>query len=174
MVEARERWPTGPTSASFREAARSWIGYVTATTPGGREGLLEIADPSFEAIVAEAAQQEPPAAWSIRADVQFGTETIGNTALISTIHGADGGRAGYVVLVKPELQAAVLGMLALGDVRLFERMSRLLEPARRPAAILFADLEASSARPQAPGRFTSDGTTRFASSTRLACGRTQR
>jgi class 3 adenylate cyclase len=35
-------------------------------------------------------------------------------------------------------------MLALGDARLFERMSALLQPARRPAAVLFADLEASS------------------------------
>ena len=38
----------------------------------------------------------------------------------------------------------VLGMLALGDARLFERMSGLLEPARRPGAVLFADLDASS------------------------------
>ncbi len=35
-------------------------------------------------------------------------------------------------------------MLALGDARLFERMSSLLQPARRPAAILFGDLEGSS------------------------------
>jgi class 3 adenylate cyclase len=35
-------------------------------------------------------------------------------------------------------------MLALGDARLFERMSAILEPARRPAAILFGDIEASS------------------------------
>jgi len=139
MVEARERWPTGPTSASFREAARDWVGYVTATTPGGRDALLEIADPSFAAIIADTTPEPPPAAWSIRADVKFGSETVGNDALISPIHDTDGRRAGYLALVKPEVRAA------LGDVRLFERMSRLLEPARRPAAILFADLEASSA-----------------------------
>ncbi|MEA2468239.1 MAG: hypothetical protein QOJ57_2365, partial [Thermoleophilaceae bacterium] len=47
MVEARERWPTGPTAASFKEAARDWVGYVIATTPGGRDAVLEMADPSF-------------------------------------------------------------------------------------------------------------------------------
>jgi class 3 adenylate cyclase len=145
MVEARERWPTGPTSASFKEAARTWVGYVIATTPGGRDALLELADPSFAATIADATPEPPPAAWSARADVKFGSETIGNDALITTLHDTDGRRAGYLGLVKPEVRAAVLGMLALGDVRLFERMSRLLEPARRPAAILFADIEASTA-----------------------------
>jgi class 3 adenylate cyclase len=145
MVEARERWPTGPTAASFKEAARGWVGYVIATTAGGRDALLEVADPSFAGIIADATPEPPPAAWAARADVKFGNETIGNDVLITTVHDADGRRAGYLGLVKPEVRAAVLGMLALGDVRLFERMSRLLEPARRPAAILFADIEASTA-----------------------------
>ena len=39
----------------------------------------------------------------------------------------------------------VLGALAgVGDLGHFERMQRVARPARRPAAILFADLEASS------------------------------
>jgi class 3 adenylate cyclase len=61
------------------------------------------------------------------------------------VHDADGRPAGFVLIVKPEVRASVLGMLALGDARLFEQMSGLLEPARRPAAILFADLESSTA-----------------------------
>ena len=75
---------------------------------------------------------------------EVGAETIGNDVLMIALHGAHGRRVGYVAIVKPELRAAVLGMLALGDARLFERMSGLLEPARRPGAVLFADLEASS------------------------------
>ena len=43
------------------------------------------------------------------------------------------------------LPDSLLALLARGDERLFERMSRVSEPARRPAAILFADLEASGA-----------------------------
>jgi class 3 adenylate cyclase len=145
LVAARERWPTGPTEESFREGVRAWVGFVLSTTPGGRDAVRAVADPSYSSIIEEATPQTPPAAWTVRADVKFGGETIGNDALAMGVHAADGRRAGYVVVVKPELRAAVLGMLALGDVRLFERMSALLEPARRPAAILFADLEASSA-----------------------------
>jgi class 3 adenylate cyclase len=144
MVDARARWPTGPTAASFNESAQDWIGYVVGTTPGGRDALRALCDPSFGAAIDAATPGMPPAAWSIRADVRFGSETIGNDGLVVTVHGPDGRRAGHVVIVKPEVRAAVLGMLALGDVRLFERMSGLLEPARWSAAILFADLEASS------------------------------
>ena len=36
-------------------------------------------------------------------------------------------------------------MLGLGDVRVFERMAAIVQPARRPAAMLFADLEGSTA-----------------------------
>lgn len=144
-VRARSGWPTGPTEESFLEGLREWGGYVVATTPGGREALTAIADPRLHGVLAEAVPAPPPSAWSVRADVRFGTETIGNEVLVVAVHGQDGARAGFAVVVKPELRAAVLGMLALGDVRVFERMSAIIEPARRPAAILFADLEGSTA-----------------------------
>ena len=115
-----------------------------STTPGGREALLEIADPRLEEVLRSIVPKPPPPAWSTRAAVRFGAETIGNDVLVIAVRGAYGRRVGYVAIVKPELRAAVLGMLALGDARLFERMSGLLEPARRPGAVLFADLEASS------------------------------
>jgi class 3 adenylate cyclase len=77
-------------------------------------------------------------------DVKFGNETLGNDALVVCLHGGDGRRVGYAAIAKPELRASVLAMLAVGDARLFVLMSALLEPARRPAAVLFADLEGSS------------------------------
>ena len=145
MVAAREQWPTGPTEESYRDAARAWLGFVVGTTPGGREAVRAVADPSFAPMIDEAKPKTPPSAWAFGVDVKFGSETIGNDGLIVSVRAEDGQRAGYVVMAKPAVRAAVLGMLALGDVRLFERMSALLEPMRRPAAILFADLEASSA-----------------------------
>jgi class 3 adenylate cyclase len=144
MTAARESWPTGPTFESFRESLRDWGGFVLATTPGGRDALLEVADPRFGALLGRIEPVPPPPLWSTRVDVKFGNELIGNDVLLACLHYVDGARAGYVSLVKPEIRAAVLGMLALGDARLFERMSALLQPARRPAAVLFADLEASS------------------------------
>ncbi len=143
--EARESWPTGPTFESWRESLRDWGGFVVSGTPGGLEHLRTIADPRLAEVLGEVTPTAPAAAWGTRVDVRFGTETIGNDVLVVGVRGADGDLAGFVGLVKPEVRAAVLGMLALGDVRLFERMSALLEPARRPAGVLFADLENSTA-----------------------------
>jgi class 3 adenylate cyclase len=50
---------------------------------------------------------------------------------------------GAVRLVRATLPDSLLSRLGRGDPELFERMSRVSEPGRRPAAILFADLEAS-------------------------------
>jgi class 3 adenylate cyclase len=140
----REAWPAGPTSESMIESFRDWGGFLIASTPGGREALLRLADPCYEAVLNELEPVAPPPLWATRVDVKFGTETIGNDVVVIRLHAEDGRHVGYASILKPELRASVLGMLALGDARLFERMSALLEPARRPAAILFADLEGSS------------------------------
>jgi class 3 adenylate cyclase len=51
---------------------------------------------------------------------------------------------GTVLLYEPALPARVLDLVSRGDRRMFERMARLVHPGRRRAAILFADLEAST------------------------------
>jgi class 3 adenylate cyclase len=52
--------------------------------------------------------------------------------------------AGTVLLYEPALPARVLDLVSRGDRGMFERMARLVDPGRRRAAILFADLEASA------------------------------
>jgi class 3 adenylate cyclase len=145
MCAARDSWPTGPTFESFSQSLQEWGGFLVASTPGGRAAVLAAADPRLQSVLASVDAQPPPPAWSARVDVKFGSRTIGNDVLLLCLHDDDGRRAGYAVIAKPSLRAGVLGMLALGDAHLFERMSALLEPARRPAAVLFGDLERSSA-----------------------------
>jgi class 3 adenylate cyclase len=145
MCAARDAWPTGPTFESLRDSLPEWGGFLMATAPVSREDLIEAADPRLRAVLSTIDPAPAPPLWSVRVDVRFGREIIGNDVLITRLHDGAGARAGYSIVVKPEIRAGVLGMLALGDARLFERMSSLLEPARRPAAIVFADLEGSSA-----------------------------
>ena len=58
---------------------------------------------------------------------------------------ADGRLAGTVLINKPAVSMTMLGAIATGgDLRHFELMQRVSRAARRPAAILFADLEGSS------------------------------
>lgn len=144
MTAAREAWPAGPTFESFRTALQDFGAYVLHDTPGGLAALRQTADPRLLEVLETLTPESPPAAWGTRVDVRFGNRTLGNDVLMFRLHGADGSPAGFCVLAKPEMRAAVLGMLAIGDARLFERMSGLLEPARRPAAVLFADLENST------------------------------
>ena len=69
------------------------------------------------------------------------------TYLITTvrIHDPTGRHTGTALIMKPEAGMAVLATIAVGvDLRHFERMQHVAKAARRPAAILFADLEASS------------------------------
>ncbi|HET7482723.1 MAG TPA: adenylate/guanylate cyclase domain-containing protein [Actinomycetota bacterium] len=56
----------------------------------------------------------------------------------------DGTLVGTAALYDPGLPARVLAMLARGDEDMYSRMARLSEPGRHKAAILFADLQASS------------------------------
>src|SRR5205823_7141333 len=52
---------------------------------------------------------------------------------------------GWAAINKPAVgMAALTRMAAMGDLRHFERMQKVAKAGRRPAAILFADLESSS------------------------------
>jgi class 3 adenylate cyclase len=50
---------------------------------------------------------------------------------------------GIVALSRGGLPSTLMARLSRGDIAMFERMDRMRDPARRSAAILFADLEAS-------------------------------
>ena len=63
--------------------------------------------------------------------------------LTATMRGRDGALIGTVEIGTPHLPLTLLTLLIRGERELFERMARLQEPARREAAILFVDIEAS-------------------------------
>jgi len=144
MMQARDDWPTTATSESFDAFVREIGGYLIEMTPGGLDGLRVVADSRVIGLLRNVAPEPPPAAWSARVDVQFGNRTVGNDVLMMRVQGDDSALAGFVSIAKPEVRAAVLGMLALGDTRVFERMIGLAAPARHPAAVLFANLENSA------------------------------
>lgn len=64
--------------------------------------------------------------------------------LVVRLHRADGEFAGMIGLYSGgDQRGSVQAMLSRGDSRMFERMAELTEPARRPAAVMFCDLEDS-------------------------------
>lgn len=125
--------------------------YVLFSTPGGRDVLRRRVDPSLFDLVDEIEPVPPPAIASSNHVDSTGTRipTRGVQSEISTLatrlHDSAGLHIGYVVDYRPEAgMSMVFSALALADLRHLDRMEMVARPDRRPAAILFADLEASA------------------------------
>ncbi len=119
---------------------------------------LEPADADFDEVFGPTAplalQVEPvevaPRAWYDRvafgADLRFRRSMLGDQNQVQVRINDDAGRfIGVLFIYRGTVPESLLNRLGRGDPRLFERMERVSEPARRPAGILFADLEASGA-----------------------------
>ena len=128
---------------------RQWFaglgGLVLSDTPGGRDRLREIVDPSLRDLVDDLSPADP-AALSF---VAGGTALFGLTndipALAWRIRDRAGRLIGTAMVTKPAPGMHILSMAtSMGDLRHLERMQRVGRVGRRPAAILFADLEGSS------------------------------
>jgi class 3 adenylate cyclase len=68
-----------------------------------------------------------------------------STGLMARLHDPERGRLGSLVLYGVGVPASLGALLTRGETVHFERMARLVAPARREAAVLFADLQGSSA-----------------------------
>jgi class 3 adenylate cyclase len=145
MIDAWVSWPAGPTLDSVRASFADWGGFVLGPAPGANDHLLALADPRVRDVVSALEPRPMPAVWPDRVDVRFGTGLIRYDGVRVRLRDDDGAFAGSLMIAKPAVRGAVLGMLALGDQRLFDRLLELVRPQRRSVAILFADLEGSSA-----------------------------
>ena len=117
---------------------------MLADLPGGREQLRALLDPVFHDMVDDFVPND-----QIVASFQGTMPGIGGPVEISylatRLRDSTGGFVGSSVIAKPALAMSMIGaMTSMGDLRHFERMQIAAKPSRRPAAILFADLEGSS------------------------------
>jgi len=146
-MRTRLQWRSGPnTIDQIREMFAAFGGLVLAHTPGGKDQLREMVDPALRDIVdALSPVSRDTAAMTFAwhgTHVGTGVDAI-TTAL--RIHDNTGRFVGTALISKPGAGMSVLATIAVGgDLRHFERMQSVAKAARRPAAILFADLEASS------------------------------
>lgn len=120
-------------------------GLVLDDTPGGRDALRALVDPSLCDLVDHLAPDDAAAlAFSFVGTGVEGTFEVRGNAV--RIHDSDGRRRGTVLYSKPAAGMSILAVMAFErDARHLDRMRRVASAKRRPAAILFGDLEASSA-----------------------------
>jgi class 3 adenylate cyclase len=141
-VELNETSQGGLTLESQRETFRQAAPWLLSQSDA--EALRGVVDPRFHDLLDEARPGPAPQCWSLRVNVNFGDRTLPLDVLNVQLHDPEGEPIGGMTLTKPAVGGAVMAMLATGDAALFERMLRLLQPARRSCAMLFADLESST------------------------------
>jgi len=147
FLDAALRWPTWTLDTARRmfAAMGSW---VLADTPGGIEQLRETVDPRLLDMLDGLAPAAGAAALAYETDgsAMGGKVLYDLKVLVERIRDASGATVGTSVLFTTAVGMSTVGVAAaIGDPGHFERMQSVARAERRPAAILFADLEGSSA-----------------------------
>jgi class 3 adenylate cyclase len=145
-VDTRLAWRSGPnTIEQIRELFTAIGGWVLGDTPGGRDRLRDLVHPALRDAIDRLAPIAPSAVGAFAAHGMHVGEPVTYFITTMRIHDASGRQAGTALIMKPSAGMAVLSTVAVGvDARHFERLQHVAKAARRPAAIMFADLEASS------------------------------
>jgi class 3 adenylate cyclase len=148
VLETRLGWGTGPIQLQAARDLLSAVGpWVLADIPGGRAALAEMVDSRLADIVNRLSPIGLPStiAFPIGGISPAGGGPVPLRMLASRVYEADGRIAGTALILKPAVGMSVLAtMAATGDVGHFQRMQQVAKATRRPAAVLFADLESSS------------------------------
>lgn len=145
---ARTEMVGGPTlSESTRRQLAGYGAWTLADLGGDRDALRAAVAPRLADLVDGLPQDDGR---DVRTVLQLGGSGTGLAHVEVPTFGLrvrrpDGSLAGTAIVMKPAPGMATLAALSIGgDLGHFQRMYAVNAAARRPAAILFADLEASS------------------------------
>jgi class 3 adenylate cyclase len=120
-------------------------GWVLADSPGGLDALGDQLAPELHELLDDLVPNSAEAVTYTQRSTSFGGSRLVIPAIGLRIRRSDGTLAGTALIYKPAAGMTTLAaMAAQGDLAHFARMQVVAQPARRPAAILFADLEGSS------------------------------
>jgi class 3 adenylate cyclase len=139
-------WQFGVTTTElWVEAFRSLGGLVLADAEGGRSALRSVVDPSLRGVVDELVPCDA-AAYGFHITATGLPGPVSSLMVAMRVRDEHGSLRGTVLIGKPAAPMSVLGGMAWErDLAHLERMERFTRAGRYPAAILFADLEGSSA-----------------------------
>ena len=119
-------------------------GYAVADIMGGKDALRAAVDPSLRDMVDDITPAASGAMGFIGSGMAI-DRAVGIAIVAMRVRDASGRLAGTAVISKPSAGMALLGAATgMSDQAHFERMQLVARAARRPSAILFADLESSS------------------------------
>src|SRR3954454_18340209 len=136
-----------PVRERFRDPGvmEAWLDanvpHMVGATPGGVEAIAAMVPEPYRSRVRASRALDFPA-WTALLE----WPPIGRIRYFGLRPRAlDGEEFGTMYIYGSSLPASLLALVARGNQRMFERMAALVEPGRREAAVLFADLQASGA-----------------------------
>ena len=121
------------------------VPFILGTSGGDRAAVRAVADPRFHDAIDTVEPCDPPAVWTAVMNVRprgFGDFPL--RAVVCRLSRQDGSFAGAAEVWVPNLSGEVLGLVSLAAPEYLERVARVARSQRRPSAIVFADLEAST------------------------------
>lgn len=139
-------WRFGPNSpermAHILEHLGGWVAH---DLPGGAAELARLVDPAMRPVAERLEPHDEPALSFVARGMGLGYAVDVPVAGVRLRRG-DGSLAGTLMVFKPAASMAALGAYAsMADPRHVALIQEVAKAARRPAAILFSDLEGSSA-----------------------------
>jgi class 3 adenylate cyclase len=147
FLDTALEWPTW-TLETARRMFAAMGPWVLADAPGGSAQLRESVDPRLLDMLARLTPAAGAAALAYETDgsAMSGKVLYDLKVLVERIRDDGGGTVGASLLFTTAAGMSTIGVAAaIGDLGHFERMRSVAKAQRRPAAILFADLEGSSA-----------------------------
>ena len=140
-----QTWRFGPnTSERIGLLLEAIGGWMVADTPGGLAEVRGAVDPSLHPYLDRLRPVGDIATWLVAEG--FALDRSVDVPLTGLrVRRPDGSLAGTVAIFKPALGMDVLAYVTMADPAHATLMHRVAKPSRRPAAVLFGDLEQSSA-----------------------------
>lgn len=148
FVETRTlpAWRQFVSDEEFLAVARELMPYIAEGTPGELAALREVADSVLGPVLSAIEPKPLPPLYVATVGFRQGDlPPVSVHCVVVRLTGEEGDVIGILLLYVSRLPASLLALVARGSEAMFARMAELIEPAPRPAAILFVDLESSAA-----------------------------
>jgi class 3 adenylate cyclase len=143
-VRWSEPWYSSVDDASREDLIVGELPYIAADTPGGAERTREMVERATGRPMEPFEAAQPPPMWARRIRLTLeGQPPFPVQFVASRLTADDGTFLGTAFVYGSVLPARLVALVTRGNEAMFERMAALVEPGRRSAAVLFADMQSS-------------------------------
>jgi class 3 adenylate cyclase len=146
IVDVRwsEPWLSSVDDRSRIELIESELPYIAHDTPGGAAELQERVEQATGRRLPTLHARQPPPMWARRIRLTLPDQAPFPVQFVATrLMAEDGTFLGTAFVYGSTLPARLIALVTRGNEAMFERMAALVEPGRRSAAVLFADMQSS-------------------------------